>query len=349
MPKSKIHPDFIGSTEKRQQGGVMSSLTFRSTQLPWSNSQQENLFNKILIILLMLTLVLGVVVPNISLPELKREKLEKLPPQLAKVIKRKKAEPKPKPTPKIEKKIEKPVEKKIEPKKIEKVKAKSKPVVVAKPKPKPKKVVKKEHSPERVKAAKEKAQKLIANFSNDLADMRNMVDMTALTADSSVLSNAGAAATAVGTVVDQAAVQRVGGIDETQLTRKTGGEQLAQAQRDTTEVKAVAKEALVDKVDDTKVAGMSRTQMQIRRVFEQNKSRFDRIYRKALRSNPVLQGTVTLGIEVAASGEVSDCNVTSSDLEDAKVIKRITMTCKRLAFDAANKTDKFEYPLTFAP
>lgn len=331
----------------------MSSLTFRSTQLPWSDSKQEHLFNKVLIALLMLTLVLGIAVPNITLPELKRENLEKLPPQLAKVIKRKKEAPKPKPVPKVEKKIEKPVEKKVEPKKVEAVKAKPKPkpVVVAKPKPKPKPkpVAKKERTPERIKAAKEKAKKLISNFSNDLADMQNMVDMSTLTVDSSVLSNAGAAATEVGTVVDQAAVDRVGGIDETQLTRATGAEQLATAQRDTTQVKTVTKEELVDAVADTKVAGMSRTQMQIRRVFEQNKSRFDRIYRKALRSNPVLQGTVTLGIEVAASGEVNDCNVKSSDLEDAKVIKRITMTCKMLAFDAASKEDKFEYPLTFAP
>lgn len=329
----------------------MSSLTFRSTELPWSDSKQEHLFKKVLIALLMLTLVLGIAVPNITLPELKRENLEKLPPQLAKVIKRKKEAPKPKPVPKVEKKIEKPVEKKVEPKKVEAVKAKPKPkpVVVAKPKPKPKPVAKKERTPERIKAAKEKAQKLISNFSNDLADMQNMVDMSTLAVDSSVLSNAGAAATVVGSVVDQAAVDRVGGIDETQLTRATGVEQLATAQRDTTQVKAVAKEELVDAVVDTKVAGMSRTQMQIRRVFEQNKSRFDRIYRKALRSNPVLQGTVTLGIEVAASGEVNDCNVKSSDLDDAKVIKRITMTCKRLAFDAASKEDKFEYPLTFAP
>lgn len=331
----------------------MSSLTFRSTELPWSDSKQEHLFNKVLIALLMLTLILGIAVPNITLPELKRENLEKLPPQLAKVIKRKKEAPKPKPVPKVEKKIEKPVEKKVEPKKVEAVKAKPKPkpVVVAKPKPKPKPkpVAKTERTPERIKAAKEKAKKLISNFSNDLADMQNMVDMSTLAVDSSVLTNAGAAATVVGTVVDQAAVDRVGGIDETQLTRATGAEQLATAQRDTTEVKAVAKEDLVDAVADTKVAGMSRTQMQIRRVFEQNKSRFDRIYRKALRSNPVLQGTVTLGIEVAASGEVSDCNVKSSDLDDAKVIKRITMTCKMLAFDAASKEDKFEYPLTFAP
>jgi len=328
----------------------MSSLTFRSSQLPWSDNKQEHLFNKVLLVLLLLTLVLGVIVPNITLPELKRENLEKLPPQLAKVIKRKKEAPKPKPVPKVEKKVEKPVEKKLEPKKVEAVKPKPKPVAAKpKPKPKPKVVAKKERTPERVKAAKEKAKKLISNFSSDLADMQNMVDMSALTSDSSALSNAGSAATVVGTVVDQAAVDRVGGIDETQLTRATGAEQLATAQRDTTQVEAVAKEALVDQVADTKVAGMSRTQMQIRRVFEQNKSRFDRIYRKALRSNPILEGTVTLGIEVAASGEVNNCNVKSSDLDDAKVIKRITMTCKMLAFDAASETDKFDYPLTFAP
>lgn len=328
----------------------MSSLTFRSSQLPWSDNKQEHLFNKVLLVLLLLTLVLGVIVPNITLPELKRENLEKLPPQLAKVIKRKKEAPKPKPVPKVEKKVEKPVEKKLEPKKVEAVKPKPKPVAAKpKPKPKPKVVAKKERTPERVKAAKEKAKKLISNFSSDLADMQNMVDMSALTSDSSALSNAGSAATVVGTVVDQAAVDRVGGIDETQLTSATGAEQLATAQRDTTQVEAVAKEALVDQVADTKVAGMSRTQMQIRRVFEQNKSRFDRIYRKALRSNPILEGTVTLGIEVAASGEVNNCNVKSSDLDDARVIKRITMTCKMLAFDAASETDKFDYPLTFAP
>ncbi len=327
----------------------MSSLAFRSPQLPWSDSKQERLFHKVLIALLSVTLILGVLVPNITLPELKRENLEKLPPQLAKVIKRKKEAPKPKPVPKVEKKVEKPVEKKVEPKKVEAVKPKPKPVAAPKPKPKPKPVAKKERTPERIKAAKEKAKKLISNFSNDLADMKNMVDMSTLAVDSSALTNAGAAATAVGSVVDQAAVDRIGGIDETQLTRDTGAQNLAVAQRDTTEVKAVAKEALVEDVADTKVAGMTRTQMQIRRVFEQNKSRFDRIYRKALRSNPVLQGTVTLGIEVAASGEVNDCNVKSSDLQDDKVIKRIALTCKMLAFDAASKADKFEYPLTFAP
>jgi hypothetical protein len=329
----------------------MSALTYRTPELPWSNNKQGELFRNILIVFLTATLVLGVVVPNISLPEIKREKLEKLPPQLAKVIKRKKEKPKPKPIvkPKVQ---EKKIEKKIEPKKDvvkpkpKVVKAKPKP----KPKPKPKQVAKKKHTPEQRKAAKAKAKKLIANFADDLADMQSMVDMSTLGMDSSALNNAGMAATSVGSVIDQAAVSRVSGVDESQLTRATGAEQLAQANKTSTEVKALPKEALADTAaPDKKLAGMSRTQMQLRRVFERNQSRFDRIYRKALRSNPALEGTVMLGITIASNGEVSDCIVKSSDLQDSKVERRMVSTCKMLAFDEAVKEDTFEMPLTFAP
>ncbi len=328
----------------------MSSITYRTPQLPWADGKQEHLFKIILIIFLAVTLVLGIVVPNISLPKIEREKLEKVPPQLAKVIKRKKEAPKPKPKPKVqEKKIEKKIEKKLEPKKKEATKAKPKVVAKPKPKPKPKRVVKKERTPERIKAAKAKAKKLIANFSNDLADMQNMLDMSSLAVDSSALNNAGAAATSVGTVVDQAAVSRVGGIDESQLTRATGADQLAIAGRSTTKVKELPKEVMAAKAQDTKIKGMARTQMQISRVFEQNKSRFDRIYRKALRSNPVLEGTVTLGVSIDKSGDVSSCKIKSSDLQDRKVEKRMIMTCKMLSFDAADKSDSFEFPLAFTP
>ena len=328
----------------------MSSLTYRTPELPWANNKQGELFRNILLAFLTVTLVLGVLVPNINLPEIKREKLEKLPPQLAKVIKRKKEKPKPKPI--IKARVpEKKIEKKIEPKK-EVVKNKPKPKVVAKlkPKPKPKVAYKKKHTPEQRKVAKAKAKKLIANFADDLADMQSMLDMSSLAVDSSVLNNAGMAVTSVGSVVDQAAVNRVGGVDESQLTRATGSEQLAVASRSVTEVKALPKEALAaSSVANTTLSGMARSQMQLRRVFERNQSRFDRIYRKALRSNPVLEGTVMLGITIATSGEVSDCVVKSSDLQAPKVERRMISTCKMLVFNKASKEDKFEMPLAFAP
>ncbi len=328
----------------------MSTPTYRTPELPWANNKQESLFKTILVVFMLFVLALGLVVPNITLPEIKREALEKLPPQLAKVIKRKKEAPKPK-VKAVAKVQEKKIEKKVEIKKPDKVKVKPKPRVVAKtkPKPKPKRVSKKERTPDRIKAAKAKAKKLIANFANDLADMQNMVDMSTLAVDSSLLNNAGSAATAVGSVIDEAAVNRVGGIDDSKLTRATGAQQLAVADRDTTEVKALPKESMVSAPAEVKIAGMARSQMQVRRVFEQSKSRFDRIYRKALRSNPILQGTVTLGVSVAANGDVTKCNVKSSDLQDKRVEKRITLTCKMLSFDVASAADVFEYPLTFSP
>ena len=326
----------------------MSSLTYRSPQLPWADNKQEHLFKIILIGFLSITLIMGVIVPNINLPKIEREKLEKVPAQLAKVIKRKKEAPKPKPKPKP-KVIEKKIEKKPELKK-EAVKAKPKPKLVAKPKPKPKpkRVAKKERTPDRIKAAKAKAKKLIANFSNDLADMQSMLDMSSLTVDSASLSNDGSATTDVGSVIDQAAVGRIGGIDETSLTRSTGADQLAVANRDTTKVKALAGDVMAAP-QDKRLAGMSRSQMQINRVFERNLSRFTRIYKKALRSNPALEGTVTLGVTIAASGDVSNCKINSSELQDKKVEKRMIMTCKMLSFDTSKSEDKFEFPLTFAP
>ena len=328
----------------------MSSITYRTPELPWADGKQEHLFKVILLSFLVLTLVLGVLVPNISLPEIKREKAEKLPPQLAKVIKRKKAAPKPKPKP-VPKVQEKKIEKKPEVKKVEaKAKPKPKPKVVAKPKPKPKpkKVAKKDRSPERIKAAKEKAKKLISNFSNDLADMQGMLSMEALAVDSSLLTTAGASATAVGSVVDQAAVDRVGGIDETQLTRATGAEQLAVADRSTTSVKELPKEVMATP-KDTKIAGLSRTQMQIGRVFEQNKSRYDRIYRKALRTDPTLQGSVAFDISIAKEGDVTACKVSSQEFMDKKALRRMASTCKMQSFSASSASDRLEYQMAFFP
>lgn len=326
----------------------MSSLTYRTPQLPWAEGKQEHLFKVILLSLLVLIMALGIVVPNISLPEIQREKAEKLPPQLAKVIKRKKLAPKPKPKP-VQKIQEKKIEKKPELKKVE-AKPKPAPKVVAKPKPKPKpkKVAKKDRSPERVKAAKEKAKKLISNFSNDLADMQSMLNMDALAVDSSLLSTAGASATAVGTVVDQAAVDRVGGIDETQLTRSTGAEQLAVADRSTTQVKALPKETM-SKPEDKKIAGLSRTQMQISRVFEQNKSRYDRIYRKALRTDPTLQGSVAFDISISPEGDVTACDVSSQEFVDKKALRRMASTCKMQSFNQSSAKDRLEYQMAFFP
>jgi protein TonB len=326
---------------------VISNM-YRTPVLPWAEGKQEFLFKVILLSLLAVTLALSVLIPNITLPEIQREKAEQLPAQLAKVIKRKKEAPKPKskPLPKVqENKIEKkPEVKKFEVMPIPKVAAKP----IAKAQRKPKKVLNKERTPERIKAAKEKAQKLISNFSNELADMQNMVDMSSFTVDSSLLTSAGDVATEVGSVVDQSAVDRIGGINESQLTRETGADQLAVAGRNTTKVKELPK-GIMEKPKDIKIAGLSRSQMDIRRVFEQNKSRYDRIYRKALRSDPTLQGSVAFDIAISKAGDVTECKVSSNRFMDEKALKRMISTCNMMSFGSSSGEDRIELPIAFYP
>lgn len=327
----------------------MSTIAYRTPELPWAEGKSESLFNKILILGLIVTLALGILIPNITLPEIKREKAEKLPPQLAKVIKRKKEAPKPKPKP-VPKVQEKKIEKKPEPKKQEaKPKPAPKKVAKPKPKPKPKKVTKKERTPERIEAAKKKAQSLISEFSNNLADMQDMVDMSALTMDSGALTNAGAAATDVGSVVDQNAVGRVAGVDEAGLTRETGADQLATADRDTTKVKDLPKEALASSGSDQMIAGSSRSEMQVRRVFEQSTSKFNRIFKRALRSDPTLQGSVDFNLTVSADGQVTGCKAVSSEFADKKALKKMESLCKRMTFPSGKSEDKISLPIAFYP
>ena len=329
----------------------MSTIAYRTPELPWAEGKSESLFNKILILGLIVTLALGILIPNITLPEIKREKAEKLPPQLAKVIKRKKEAPKPKPKP-VPKVQEKKVEKKPEPKKQEaKPKPAPKKVVKPKPKPKPKPktVTKRERTPERIADAKKKAKGLISEFSSNLDDMKSFMSELSLDVDSSSLSNAGSAATAVGSVVDESAVGRVAGVDESTLTRATGAENLAVADRDTTKVKELPKDTMGASTADQAIAGSSRTEMQVRRVFEQSTSKFNRIFKRALRSDPTLQGSVDFNLTVSADGQVTGCDVVSSEFADKKALKKMESLCKRMTFPSGKSEDKISLPIAFYP
>ena len=60
-------------------------------QLPWSATQEDDQkFRKYILITLLLFVVVGVVVPLLPVPEIEREELEEIPPQLAKIIMEKK-------------------------------------------------------------------------------------------------------------------------------------------------------------------------------------------------------------------------------------------------------------------
>src|SRR5690606_8335735 len=106
------------------------TLYYRTPELPWSDSADKRRLGVILVLLLALVLVPALCIPRISMPQPDRAELEKLPPHLARVLERKKAEPpKPVPPPPEEKKPAP----EPEPKPVQEVKPEP-----PKPQPKPK-------------------------------------------------------------------------------------------------------------------------------------------------------------------------------------------------------------------
>lgn len=313
----------------------MSTLTVRPPELPWNDSDQKN-FRFILVVFLLVVFAAAFVIPKITLPEIKRAELEKVPPSLAKVIKRKKLEiPKVKPKPKP---AEKKLEKKPEPKAVEE---RPKPKPKPKPRSRPKKDVPKEKRIEAQKSAKKA-------FGNDalaaLSRIQGSVPIAALNTSSKGLSNRGNKATNIGSAIDRDAASRgSGGVSIALLTTTTVGEDLSA--RDVTSVELSSEEIAIE---DT---GRSRSREELRLVFEQHKSSLDRLYRKALRSNAALEGTVTLKLEIQPDGKVSSCTVINSELKDERLHKRLASRCRLIAFENRSSIDitEVEFPIRFIP
>ncbi len=316
----------------------MASI-YPAPQLPWSDADDRRLFWPLLTALLLLVIIAGVVIPLIDLPQRDRQDLERLPPQLARVIERKKLQPKPLPVP--EKKPP-PEPRVVEPAPVVE---KPKPAPLPKPEPKPAPKPKTEATPEQRQQARETARKAFGNEAlQALSQIRSDVPLAALGTSSQGLNNAGSAATSVGSVVDRAAAgRRSGGVDESALTSATAGEQLDERQLTAVEVTAEQEEATA--------AAATRSQEELRLVFEQYKVQFDRIYRGALRKNPTLSGSVTLRLDVQPDGTVSQCSVLKSELKDARLHKRLESKCRQMTFASRPGVDLtvVEFPIRFMP
>ena len=310
------------------------TVYYRAPELPWSDGGQQQRFFGILLGLVLFVVMVGVAIPMIELPAKDRKELEQLPPQLAKVLERKKKEkPKPKPVVKKEKPKPKPEpEKKPEPKPEPKKE---------KPKPKPKVKAPKEKR----EAAKQKARKAVGEKAlSALSSISSQVPIAALNTSSKGLNNAGSKAVAVGSVVDRAAATRgSGGVDVASLTTETVGEKLGD--RDVTAV-----ELTEEQIAETQESS-TRSDEELRLAFEQYKVQFDRIYRSALRRNPNLSGAVTLRAEIQPDGTVSSCKVHKSELNNARVHKRLEAKCRQMQFGNRPGVDVTvaEYPIKFIP
>lgn len=98
-------------------------------------------------------------------------------------------------------------------------------------------------------------------------------------------------------------------------------------------------------------AQRERSQASVKEVVNSHRGGLDFIYKKALRDNPILKGTIVIELTIAANGDVIDGHVASSTMKDPgfenQVLKRI-LTWKFPPYPDSGNT-VVSFPIEFSP
>ena len=279
---------------------------YREFDLPWEGDPESSArFRKILRVLLIVFVILGILFPLLPTP--KRETAEDVPERLVRIIQETPKPPPPPPPPKVE---EKP---KIEPK-------------VAMVKPPPVDLHERAH---------EKAQKQLNQVKDELADLRDVMDLTPLQTKN--LSGAvGADTHAERSLITSKIGAGSGGITSADSSRGFGTGAGSLTGHDTTAVTSgVARSGLNSRGPATSGGGgkAARSREEIELIFDRNKGRIYSLYARALRENAELQGKLVLEFTIAPSGEVTMCRVVSSELKDPELESKIVALVRLFRFD----------------
>lgn len=311
---------------------MSTSTAILNLQLPWSSSiLDDKRFQSILTILAGVMLTLSLIITIIEVPELTRAEKEELPPQLARVILEKKEIP---PPPKVEPKKEekKPEEKKPEEKKPEPKKEEPKPEKKPEPVKPPKAAIE--------RAKEQVAQTELAQFKDDLAEMREMMPTVELERTSTTQAVGQPQATQIDrAMITSGAKVASGGINTAQLSRDVGG--VALSGRENTKVKSTlaenAKKAPAATAGNSDgQGGAARDPREISRIMDQHKGAIYQIYNKALRQNATLQGKMIVKIVIDPSGKIVEATIVSSELKDAELESAILRRVRLISFPPSN-------------
>jgi TonB family protein len=307
---------------------------YRDFELPWSPSEDERRrLRRILGAVLGLFIAFGVIIP--LLPDRPRPVAPPVVPQrvVEFLIEQPKVKP---PPPPIE--TPKPIEL---PKPVERPRLERpivKPITPPKEQPKP---------DPRQKAANSG---LLA-LSQQLAELRQ-IDVPRDTATQALNAGAGEKTRVDRALLTSTVGQGSGGITVSTVSSGFGGSAKGLKTHATAPVSAPA--AAVAATSDVERSGRSlkgsRTREEIELVFDRNKSAIYALYTRALRDRPALQGKVVLEVTIAASGEVTDCRVVSSELNDAELERKLVARVRMFRFESRDvATMTTTKPIEFFP
>jgi len=230
-----------------------------------------------------------------------------IPTRLAKVM----LEQKPKPPP------PKPVEQpKIEPPKVAAVKPVPPPVDLK-------------------ELAHKKAEKQLNQVKDELADLRQQMDLTPLQTKN-LSGSVGADSHAERSLITSRVGAGSGGITSANASRGFGtGAGSLTGHTATAVNSSVALASAANRNVHSGGGGKpARSPEEIALVFDRNKGRIYSLYARALRDNAELQGKLVLEFTIAPNGTVTECRVVSSELKDPELERKIVALVRLFQFQA---------------
>ncbi len=308
----------------------MSAMTLTpELLLPWeSTAEEDRRFLGVLRNMLFAFSVLATAVPLLPVSELPIEKLEEVPPQLARIILEEKPLPEPvKPLPRSVKKTLEP------PEPVEKVKEKSREKF---------KVVDQLEQARKVAAVSG----LLA-FQDDLSEMRDSVDVNTLN-QAQMRRGQERAANTERSIVTSDIPADSGGIRISAISRDAGGAALSG--RETTRVQSTIASKTMKTVKSHSETPGGRSDESIRRVMDGNKGAIFTLYNRALRKDSLLQGKLAFEMVIDPSGRVIQITLMSSELSDPSLTSKILSRIKLINFGAEDVNNTHvNYVLDFLP
>jgi TonB family protein len=305
---------------------------YREYDLPWtSHWGQERKFRRLLAIVMGVTFVLGVLWPFIPVADKDPYEVEELPPRLAQLL----LEQKPPPPP--------PAPKEVEPEPEPDPVTEPEPETVAEETPPPEPVVEPEPEPapapepevDRQAVARQQAQAALLPFTEDLAALADSNVIETVAENRPLTASVGVAERNERSMITSKAGTASSGINTANMSRNTGGTTLAS--RNTTAVDSPV-ESVGQSAGGARRTGTSgkasRSREEIELIFDQNKGAIFALYNRALRSDPTLEGKLVLRLTIAPSGEVTACEVVSSELGNPDLERKLVQRVMLFRFEA---------------
>jgi protein TonB len=282
------------------------SQYYREYTLAWEvDPEEQRRFRRLMGGGMALVLLLGLVFPFIHLPPQTQTAAEAVPERLARLMAQEK--PKPPPPP-----VEQP-----------KPKPEVKPVEVPKP-------------VDRTADARKKAQQSgLLKLKDELADLRQNVDLTPLGQTKNLQGAVGQDSHAERSLIASKVGTGSAGITTANSSRGFGTGAGSLTGHDTMAVSSrIAAASGVSNVAKGGSGKPSRSEEEIALVFDSNKGAIYALYGRELRDKPELQGKLVLEFTISPAGEVTECHVVSSELKDPDLERKIVARVKLFRFAA---------------